>query len=115
MKAARGRASGSWEVAWIMRRAGVPMVQDEVCVAGFRRRTDAALQDRCKMAARWAGLRGRLVCAVWARTLFGAFTASRVTSRAALGSGAPPVERCRAAPRCERTTEMREQPVCEPT
>ena len=82
----------------------MPIVQDMECVTGLQRLVTAALQDRCKMDARWDGLHGTLGCGLWARTLFGASVVTRGTTGAALGGGARPLrlQAMRWLARCER-------------
>ena len=48
----REHGSGSAELPPITRRAGVPRVQDAVCMLTRRVHTSTALRDGCKMAAR---------------------------------------------------------------
>ena len=108
-EAARGLASGSWELGRITRRPGMPMVQDMECVTGMQRLATAALQDRCKINARWDGLRGTLGCGLWARTLFGASVVTWGTTDAALGGGARPLQlqAVRWHAQCERRAPTR--------
>ena len=96
MKAARAPASGSWELARIMRRAGVPLVQDVECVQGFRRRAGTALQDRCKMLQDGVICSGRLGVRCAGAHFSRALWMARAHPRAPLGSGAAPGVRCTA-------------------
>jgi hypothetical protein len=65
-----------------MRHAGMQVVQDGECCTHFRSRASAALQDGCKMAARWAGLRGRLRVGLWLSRCSGASHVAGRTSGA---------------------------------
>ena len=91
-EAARGLTSGSWELGRITRRPGMPIVQDMECVTGMQRLGTAALQDRCKMNARWDGLRGTMGCELRVRTCLSAPVVLRGTTGAALGGSARRLE-----------------------
>lgn len=62
--------------------------------AGFRRRIKGTLRDRCKMAARWAGICGSLWLALRLRTVLAALGAVAGVYGAAAGAREQRQARC---------------------